>query len=73
LSPRLPASALKTMIGNTGIYRRKYRQIQANMNSQKNAYVPICDFEDPEKVHIFVGIQANTEMDHANVHIYHNI
>ena len=43
------------------------------MNSQISAYVPVCDFEDLSKVHIFVRIQANTELDHENVHIYHNI
>ena len=43
------------------IYFSQYRQIQANMNSQLSAYVPVCDFEDLSKVHIYFGIQANTE------------
>ncbi len=45
-------------------------KIQANMNSPKSAYVPVCGCSDHENVHIFVTIQANTGSDHENVHIF---
>ena len=51
----------------------KYRQIQANMNSPKSAYVPVCECADHENVHIYFAIQANTGSDHENVHIFDTI
>jgi hypothetical protein len=43
LDPEPAAGALKKHLSaDTCIYRRIYRQKQANMNSEKSAYVPVC-------------------------------
>ena len=35
--------------------------------------MPVYGGKDPENVHIYHGIQANTGLDHEKVHIYLNI
>jgi hypothetical protein len=75
LDPEPAAGALKKYLSaDTCIYRRIYRQKQANMNSEKSAYVPVCGGTNHEMciylfeyrqiqaqiMHIFLTIQANT-------------